>query len=142
MEYNLETGTSDAIDGFFELMGPYFASREIPKELGNGLYDNPKTTWVLCLKHKKLIGFSAVTIGQKHAVFHSQYVVSEERRTGVAAKMDACRMDIAKKAGCTSVRRTIKQDQSLRIKKMFSDGWYKHRQAGRFLVLKKEILYG
>ena len=43
------SGKSDGIENFWNLMGPFFASREMEKIQGVGMYDSPPTIWFLSL---------------------------------------------------------------------------------------------
>ena len=70
--------------GFYTLMGPYLARREIVKELGGHLWDDDDKTWFVATNGSQVLGFCAARPGVRGVtVFQSSYVLPAHRRRGV-----------------------------------------------------------
>lgn len=62
-EYRIVVMTS-AAEGFWEMMGPFFASRAVANTLGVAMYDSERTTWFVALNESgRVLGFNAATVG-------------------------------------------------------------------------------
>jgi len=64
---------------FYEIMGPIFGSREIAKEIGIHVYDDPDKQWYVCVKGAKLVGCAS----RRGNVVSDCYVDPKARTNGV-----------------------------------------------------------
>lgn len=85
---------------FYRLMGPYFGSREVAKEVGIHIYDDEDKEWFAAYDDGALIGFASL----RSCVVSDCYVRPAWRRNGALYKL-LSRILIAKpyglKANCT-----------------------------------------
>lgn len=74
-------------DNFYALMGRYFASLDIAKELERQVYNKPNTTWYISIIRNKVIGFASVCDCGKHYFIDNLYVIPEHRHCGTAREI-------------------------------------------------------
>jgi hypothetical protein len=65
--------------GFYKLMGPYFGSRAVSKEVGIHIYDDDGKRWFAAFQGDQLAGFASV-IGRS---ISDCYVNKQFRKSGV-----------------------------------------------------------
>lgn len=78
----------DRPDRFWILMGPFFASAAVRKELPY-LTDKPGDVWFVWVEDGSVLGFLAVTIGEKQREIHGVYVHPDQRGNGLAKLLAA-----------------------------------------------------
>lgn len=74
-------------DVFYSLMGRYFASLDIAKELERQLYNKDKSVWYLSMIHNRVVGFAAVFDNGKYYFLDNLYVMPHMRNKGVAKEL-------------------------------------------------------
>lgn len=74
-------------EGFWDLMGPFFASALVKRELGVAMSSDESYTWFLAIAHGEVQGFCAVTNEKKGSRLRHVYVVPEHRHNGVATQV-------------------------------------------------------
>lgn len=73
---------------FYALMGYYFSSLDIAKELERQVYNKPNTTWILQLTDEnKVNGFVSVCENKQHYFIDNFYVSPAYRSIGVGSEM-------------------------------------------------------
>lgn len=78
----------DRPDRFWLLMGPYFASAAVRKELPY-LVDKPGDVWFVWVEDDRVHGFLAVTTGGKQMEIHGVYVHPDRRGNGLGKMLAA-----------------------------------------------------
>lgn len=73
--------------GFYAIMGPFLARREITKELGGMTWDDDGAVWFVAMRGKDVIGFCALRQRGARAELRSSYVLPEHRRNGVYERL-------------------------------------------------------
>lgn len=64
---------------FYDVMGPYFGSREIAKEVGIHLYDDSDKRWFVAVEVAEIVGFASFRKG----LISDCYVAKVSRNQGV-----------------------------------------------------------
>lgn len=64
---------------FYSLMGCFFGSREVAKEVGINIYDDLEKRWFVAFEESRIIGFASV----KGQVISDCYVLPSKRNNGV-----------------------------------------------------------
>jgi len=69
---------------FWQLMGKYFASYQISKEMGNNIFSDSRYKWWLAIEKDVVVGFCAAIINNNGtaALCHG-YVIPEYRNMGI-----------------------------------------------------------
>jgi GNAT superfamily N-acetyltransferase len=92
--------------GFYTLIGPYLARRDIVAEMGGHLWDDDDKTWFVAVAGRAVLGFCAArpAAGGK-TTYLSAFVLPEHRRQGVYRALWAARREQfpgAAQATCTA----------------------------------------
>ena len=72
---------------FYALMGKYFASLDVAKELERQVYNKPKTTWYISTVHDNVVGFASVYDSGKFYFLDNLYIVPLYREIGNASEI-------------------------------------------------------
>lgn len=64
---------------FYSLMGLFFGSRQVAKEVGINIYDDAGKRWFVAIENGKVIGFASL----KGRLVSDCYVVPSKRNAGV-----------------------------------------------------------
>lgn len=81
------TEVTNETPGFYNDLGPIFGSREIEKELGGKVYDDPGRTWFVAKAGDKVAGVCCYEIKAGKAQLKSAYVYPEFRGQGLWNKL-------------------------------------------------------
>lgn len=73
-------------DEFYAMMGKYFASLDIAKELEQQLYNMPNTEWFVAYQNC-VNGFASVRDCGKHYWLDNLYIIPEYRHKGTATEI-------------------------------------------------------
>lgn len=74
--------------GFYKLMGPFLARREIAKELGGPIWDDDDVLWFVAVRGgDEVLGFCALRQRDGKAELRSSYVLPEHRRGGTYRRL-------------------------------------------------------
>ena len=84
---------------FYPTMGPRLSNREIVRELGYPVWDDPGKTWFVALDGRILLGFCAL-LPSVPVRFTSDYVLPAYRRRGIYSRLFAARMETAAELPC------------------------------------------
>lgn len=89
-------------DEFYALMGKYFASRKIAKELEQQVYNEDGSVWYVATQDGYLTGFVSVFEKGKHYFIDNLYVLPQYRGQGIAKKLvgSICKEDYDKPLKC------------------------------------------
>lgn len=89
MEYKdfIITEVTNETPGFYNDLGPIFGSREIEKELGGKVYDDPGRIWFIAKAGDKMAGVCSYEIKAGKAQLKSAYVYPEFRGQGLWNKL-------------------------------------------------------
>jgi len=79
--------------GFYPLLGPFLARREVVQEIGGPIWDDDGKIWFVALDEDGLVaGFCAARDMGRYVSFTSDYVLPEHRNRGVYKALFAERM--------------------------------------------------
>lgn len=81
-------------DKFYALMGRYFASLTIAKELEQQVYNKDNTAWALRMHRNEVLGFVSVFDNGKYYFVDNLYVLPEARSRGIADELIAEIIDL------------------------------------------------
>lgn len=81
---------------FYCLMGPLFGSREIARELGMPIYDDPERLWCLAIEEAtgRVVGCGSIAMHGRKAAFKSAWVAPAWRGRGIYDALFRQRMDL------------------------------------------------
>jgi len=115
--------------GFYALMGPYFGSRAVAKELGGSIWDDAGKVWVVAIKDSRCIGFCAYVVNKTHIQFCSDYVSREVRQRGVYAVLFSERLSLT-----TGICRAMVTEKSHGT--FYRNGFEMVRTKGRYMHME------
>lgn len=72
---------------FYSLMGKFFASLDIAKELERQVYNKDNSVWYLSCFDNEVMGFAALFDNGKHYFLDNLYVLPQYRNEGVAREI-------------------------------------------------------
>jgi hypothetical protein len=78
--------------GFYALLGPHLARREIAKELGGMTWDDDDAVWFVATRGPDVLGFCALRQANGKAELRSSYVLPSHRRTSIYRYLFAARL--------------------------------------------------
>ena len=125
------SGKSDGIENFWNLMGPFFASREMEKIQGVGMYDSPPTIWFLSLTDNGVVDAfcSAEILKSGKAILRYDY----GNDNGLIKKRD---IELKKIKSITVHERTILKKKEAEWVKM---GFSPVQEKRKYLIMRNEI---
>ncbi len=85
--------------GFYELIGPFLGSRDVHRDLGGPLFDDPGKIWFVARRGRRLVGFCALAEEGSHAVLKSAYVLPDERGQQIYDALFRARLAYAEELG-------------------------------------------
>lgn len=119
---------------FYHWIGPFLGSREVHRELGGPVYDDPGKRWWVARKRDVVVGFCALTVDGGTARLGSAYVVPEERNDGVYSALFVARLDAAL-ALAVPLRAVVRPD----AKKLFAkNGFTATRETANYIYFARE----
>jgi len=85
---------TNAGQGFYRLLGPFLARREVVAEVGGPIWDDDGKTWWVALAGGEVAGFCAATVpgAGGPVVFRSAYTLPGFRRAGVYRRLFSDRL--------------------------------------------------
>lgn len=66
--------------GFYTTLGPYLASREVARFVGDSIWDDDSKTWYVLKNGQHIAGFIAVTLHGRRNVVESMYLTTHGDR--------------------------------------------------------------
>lgn len=76
-------------DNFYVLMGRYFASLDIAKELERQIYNKDNSVWYISTYKNTVLGFASLFDNGKYYFLDNLYVFPEHRNDGIARELVA-----------------------------------------------------
>jgi GNAT superfamily N-acetyltransferase len=124
-------------EGFYSMMGPFFGSRKVAKELGMPLWDDDRI-WIIILDEGKVIGFCSFVIhkSRKKATLKSGYVLDEYRGQGIYNALFKARMNILIDLGVEKLISTT-TEKSRKTHERF--GFTHTINKGKYRVYEKDL---
>lgn len=120
---------------FWDRLGPYFASREVERELGVSMTSDESHTWWLAFDNGNLVGFAAAErLKNGINILRHAWVEPEWREEGVYGALVDQRLEDLTSAGETDFRVTVTDDGIERYK---DRGFEKARTRGQYTVLER-----
>jgi hypothetical protein len=78
---------------FYGLLGRFLSRREIVKELGSPVWDDPGKTWIVALDGVRVVGFCAYRYASKRTELCSDWVTPDRRHEGIYHAMFSKRLE-------------------------------------------------
>lgn len=76
-------------DNFYVLMGRFFASLDIAKELERQIYNKDNSVWYISTYKNTVLGFASLFDNGKYYFLDNLYVLPEHRNDGIARELVA-----------------------------------------------------
>lgn len=119
----------------FALIGEYFASAAIRRDLGRPMSSDDSYTWIIAMDGDTVAGFSAIRLYKDMvAELVHAYTMPDYRGQGINKAMVDLRMEVAKQLGAKSVHTTIDPN---RLSKY--PGFAPKTTKGKWLVIRKVL---
>jgi predicted N-acetyltransferase YhbS len=118
-------------EGFWELMGRFFADRGIRKELGTAMSSDERYTWFIAVEGGMVLGFCAAVSTPAGVEFKHRWVLPSRRGQGIGRTLFNARLDFV---GDRPVKAIVVPS----VQALFErHGFVKVRQQGRYPVMKR-----
>jgi GNAT superfamily N-acetyltransferase len=118
-------------EGFWEMMGRFFADRHIRKELGMAMSSDERYTWFVAVNGATVLGFCAAVFTPAGVEFKHRWVLPSHRGQGIGYALFEARLEFARD-------RPIKAVAVPSVQALFErHGFVKVRQQGRYPVMKR-----
>ncbi|CAM3889172.1 hypothetical protein COLU111180_12690 [Cohnella lubricantis] len=123
---------------FYELLGWFFGSREVARELGMPIYDDPNREWIVVVADKYPIACSSIEFlkAKGKALMKSGWVHPNWRGKRIYNNMFDERIKIAHEAGVTKLGATV-TDKSYNTH--IRNGFREIGTKGRYKIMRKEL---
>lgn len=118
----------------FCLIGEYFASALVHKELGEAMVSDEKYTWFVAMNSDSVQGFAAVKVMKSGSEFSYWWVLPEHRKNGVSVDLFAAAMDYLEALEVSKIEATVSEARLETFKKA---GFEKVSQRGRWIRVRK-----
>jgi GNAT superfamily N-acetyltransferase len=134
---------SSAEDGaaFWAKLGPFFASRAVERELGDGMYDSPDHQWIVAERSGQVAGFAGLHTAQlakQGTVWLDwSYVLPEHRGHGMYTHLFEVRMQVAMGLAPQLIRGATAGEISERLFGRY--GFALYSQRGRWGYYEKTL---
>lgn len=120
---------------FWKLMGYFFASRKVRREMPY-LIDDDGYTWFVAVEGKTVVGFSSChTDKSKTGHLHGIYVVDEHRRKGIASRLVHERLDWMRAHGVSKFK-AVASPKSHTV--LLRAGFAEIGNKGKYIVMTLE----
>ena len=122
-------------DDFWERLGPYFASRDVERELGVSLTSDESHTWWLAFDNGSLVGFAAAErLKNGTNILRHAWIEPEWRGEGIHEELVDRRLEDLTEAGETDFRVTVTDDG---IERYQNRGFEEARTRGQYTILER-----
>lgn len=125
---------------FYNLMGPFFGSRQVAKDLGMPIWNDPGREWVVAIDvdENRPIGCASIEFlkTQGKASLKSGWVHPDWRGQGIYNRMFEERLAIARERGIKVLTATV-TDKS--YKTHIRHGFREIGRRGRYRIMRKEL---
>ena len=93
--------------GFYNLMGPFFSSAAVVKELEGPIFDSPAHHWLIVKHGGRVVAFSSWRT-EKNGVtwFNQTWVAPEHRRRGIYRRLFEIKQNLAIESGAQVLKGT------------------------------------
>lgn len=120
--------------GFYALMGPFLARREISKDLGSPVWDDDDVTWFVAVQGGQVLGFCALRQRGQRAELRSSYVLTEHRRRRVYSRLFKARMEAIERP---ATARSVVRAEAVPL--FVQHGFAEVRATRNFHVMEAEL---
>lgn len=125
---------------FYNLMGPFFGNRQVAKDLGMPIWNDPNREWVVAIDvdENRPIACSSIEFlkTKGKAVMKSAWVHPDWRGQGIYNRMLEERMQIAKERGIKVLTATV-TDKSYNT--LIRHGFREIGKRGKYRIMRKEL---
>lgn len=125
---------------FWQLMGEWFANKNVADTLGEGLYDNPFMVWCLSIINTKVVGFGAIDMSKadkKIALFNYGFISENYRGLGIYKKNLEARIKfIEQETSIEKIKALCTAESAPTLAKL---GFFEKSKKGRYTWFEKEI---
>lgn len=137
-DYSIVRLTRESKD-FYCIMGWFFGSRQIARELGMPVYDDDNRVWIVTRHLAEPIACSSIEIKGTRAVIKSAWVAPEHRGKGIYTRMLFERLKIAEESGVKIITATATEASRKALAKC---GFEHVGMKGKYYRMRKEINNG
>ena len=117
---------------FWSMMGPFFASAKVRRELGGAMSSDENYTWWVAIDdNSQVAGFVAVEIKDNKAVFHHGYVAPDHRDNQVYRSLFLERLKYTKDR-VIKIKVTVAQSN---VDIFLENGFVETKRNGQYHVL-------
>ena len=125
----------DRAPEFWMLMGPFFARREVRREMPY-LVDEDGKIWALAMEGGDVLGFGAVMLKGRVAGLSGLWVRPARRGEGIGARLVRERVERAREMGAARCRATASPASSALLKGL---GFVETARRGRYSVMEVDL---
>lgn len=121
---------------FYSVLGWFFGSRQIARELGMPIYDDDNRVWVVAMFSADPVACSSIELKGSRAAIKSAWVRPEYRGKGIYSGMLSERLKIAESAGVKIITATATEASK---KALLKYGFEHIGMRGKYYLMRKEI---
>lgn len=115
-------------EGFWELMGPMFASAKVKRDLGIAMSSDESYQWFLAFNGSELAGFCAVVPGKSVDYLKHLYAID-------GAKVEVLLLGSAIAASTKTIQATAKESE---VHHYLKQGFKEVKQRGQYKILERK----
>lgn len=130
--------TSRGQKDFYTLMGWFFGSRQVAKDLGMPIWDDPNREWVVAIANGKPIACASIEFLKTHgkAVMKSSWVHPDWRGQGIYNRLFEERLKIAQEYGVKVLTATVTEKS---YNTHIRHGFKEIGRRGKYRIMRKEL---
>lgn len=122
-------------DDFWDLMGSYFASRSVRRELGIPMSSDENHVWFIAMGPESVAGFAAIETQKRGCFLRHVYVKADHREKGLMKKLVQEAVKYAKSISVSAIHVTV----AAKLVDFYTEnGWSESNTRGQYhtLILK------
>ncbi len=122
---------------FYYILGWFFGSRQIARELGMPIYDDENRVWVVTMFAGDPVSCGSIEIKGHKAAIKSAWVKPEHRGKGIYTRMLSERLRVAQDASVKVITATATEASR---KALLKHGFEHVGMRGKYYLMRKEMI--